>query len=383
MLLNVDFDNRYKKVREKMELEEMEAVVATCYPAVVYLTGAFFTPYRPGVAVIVTKQEIQLIVRALDIDRLSHECHISNVKGYNPFFKPMEVLVVESIKELNVPVGKIGFEIPPEQTWGMWSPTSFKRIEESLSEYSLVDASKLFSEITIVKEEVEIQNLRQAAAICDIGFETSLDIIKPGISEREVAAEAEMAMKKAGADYFVVGATVASGFRAAYLDAGEPTCTSKIIQRGDIVHLDFTPVYNNYMGDALRMIAVGSPSSEQQKLADDVEEIFNYEIELIKPGVKISEVSRKVRELKKKKGYGERTTWHDGHGLGIPPRNIPHIEPTEDREFCENMCFAIVVQIHPPERVGGMGLESPVIIRKDGPEILTRTPNTLLKARNS
>jgi Xaa-Pro aminopeptidase len=376
--LSIDFHQRVGKVRAAMSAAKYDAVVLTSYPSAVYLSGAGFTPYRPGVAVVVTQKDLQVIIRNNDVDRMHYECWIPDIKSYYPFGKGIVETIIESLETMKVSKGTVGFEIYPEQNWAVWSPTLFDKIRAGLSGATIVDATLLMAEIMLVKEEAEIQIMRQAAAICDIGFDTSIKAIRPGVTEIEVGAEAEYAMRKAGAAWFACPPIVASGFRAAYINTGETCVSEKIIRRGELICLDYTPIYNNYMGDAARMVSVGEPSREQKKIMDVTVDIYQQYMDMLKPGAVIGDVVKKVHDLTKKNGYGLGTgaLWHQGHGLGIPAHILPFMVPTCTTVIKANMVFAPNVCIAPGGVEGG-GLEEMVLIREDGAEMLCRTPRTL------
>lgn len=114
----------------------------------------------------------------------------------------------------------------------------------------------------MIKTEQEINIIKVACEIADRAFTHILDFIKPGKTELEVSNELEFFMRKQGATQSSFDTIVASGLRSA-LPHG--VATNKVIEKGDFVTLDYGALYNGYISDITRTVAVGEPS---EKLVD-------------------------------------------------------------------------------------------------------------------
>ena len=115
----------------------------------------------------------------------------------------------------------------------------------------------------MVKDPEEINHIKEAARIADNGFKYILNIIKPGITEREVARDLEYYMASQGATGPSFATIVASGKRSS-LPHG--VASDKIIEKGDFVTLDFGCVYKGYCSDMTRTIVVGNPTEKQKEI---------------------------------------------------------------------------------------------------------------------
>ena len=130
----------------------------------------------------------------------------------------------------------------------------------------LVPVSGLIEKIRLIKTEQEINIIKAACEIADNAFTHILDYIKPGQTELDVSNELEFFMRKQGATSSSFDIIVASGVRSA-LPHG--VATDKIIEQGDFVTLDFGALYNGYISDITRTIAVGQPAF--RKVSGDVQ----------------------------------------------------------------------------------------------------------------
>ena len=126
------------------------------------------------------------------------------------------------------------------------------------------DCTHVMSELRIVKEEEEIKLIQAAAKVADKGMEATIKAIKPGMTESQVAAEAEYAMRQAGAEDFW-RSYVSSGPRT-NIAHGLPS--SRKLQTGDLVMIDIHPIVNSYSTDICRMVCVGEPTEEQLSVYD-------------------------------------------------------------------------------------------------------------------
>jgi Xaa-Pro aminopeptidase len=380
-LTPINYRGRIDKIREAMARENFTAVIVTRAASIYYTSGCYFLPFRPGAAVIIPLEgDVEIVARAVDYGRLPYETWIPKIRpwvGWATNAYPettLEQAILDALRAEKSTRGKIGFELGMEQEPGRVAPGTYDAI---LPEATLADATHILDRIMMRKEREEILLLQEAAAIADAGVAAAVEAIRPGVRETEVAGHAELAMRRAGANWFMGQTIVASGFRSAYAFAGEPCASEKLIQLGDIVHLDCSPVYRLYLGDLIAMVAVGEPTKEQAALAKAVDDITEEYLTLFRPGAVVAELDQFAREAKKRAGYGEYDCWINGHGMGCPPRTPPYFTPKDKTVLEPDMVVELIVQVHPP-KVGGMAHEFAVHITDGDPVPLNRTPRRLL-----
>jgi Xaa-Pro dipeptidase len=227
----------------------------------------------------------------------------------------------------------------------------------------------------IIKEPAEIELLRRAAEIADLGMQAAFEAVAVGRSELAIAGAAELAMREAGNEFVwsVTGTEVGAGYRQAY-----PLCftvmpTQKRVQHGDMLTIDLHPTYGCYLGDLSANAVLGTPTSEQRELAEAWKQVADAILTRLKPGAVISDVATAARQTAESLGYGEYTVPFYGHGLGTDAR-IPHtITETNHAVLEPNMIVEIDMQMTVPRRAG-MRLETAVLITDGGHEQLNRVP---------
>lgn len=197
-------------------------------------------------------------------------------------------------------------------------------------------------ELRRVKAAEEIECIRKAAELADRGYEFFAATVQPGMREYELVAEVEGFLKSHGAeDNFML---IASGGTEV---VGMKPPTDRKLQKGDSVITELTPCVNGYYAQICRTVVLGEPSKQQRESFAIFEEAQRAGQDLIKPGVKASEVAKAQNDVFRKYGYGDYTgakyTRVRGHCLGLYPDETPHILEDVDYPLKANM----VVIAHP------------------------------------
>jgi Xaa-Pro aminopeptidase len=204
------------------------------------------------------------------------------------------------------------------------------------------------------------------------------------MTETEVAGIAEYAMRKAGSELswsFTGGQEIATGSRTAYSWGGCTPPTRKRIEPGDNVLLDLHSMYNLYLGDLARNAIMGRPSPEQRELSDAFVAACNLLLESLKPGTTYGQVAAKVDSFLDDIGYRQFALPGYGHGIGIlgnewypvvVDSQVPY-ESNGGLVLQPNMVEVAAVVLNKPG-VGGMRMETPVLITEDGNEPLNKAP---------
>ena len=181
-------------------------------------------------------------------------------------------------------------------------------------EAELKPVSGLVEKLRMVKTADELAILKKAAKIADDAFAHIITFIRPGITELDVSNELEFFMRKQGATSSSFSIIVASGLRSA-LPHG--VATNKVIETGDFVTLDYGALYNGYISDITRTVAVGEPSDKLKEIYAVTLEAQELALKDIKPGMTGIEADAIARDYIKSKGYGEAFGHSTGHGIGL------------------------------------------------------------------
>jgi Xaa-Pro aminopeptidase len=230
----------------------------------------------------------------------------------------------------------------------------------------------------MVKDAAEIGVLRDAAQRLDDVAHAAFGAARAGVSERDVAAALEAAMRQAGYERLAFDTIVASGPHAAlpHYRAGD-----RILTEGDLVVLDFGGVLDGYCCDLTRTVSIGPPSSEARRLYTAVYDAHQAAIAAVRPGVETSAVDAAARQILEDRGLGAAFGHGTGHGLGLDVHEEPRI--TRPRPDVPSMPLApgMVFTIEPGAYLAGFGgvrIEDDVLVTEAGCEVLTRVPRELL-----
>lgn len=201
----------------------------------------------------------------------------------------------------------------------------------------------------IIKNEKEIESISKAAALGDRCFTYILGYIRPGMSEKQVAAEIERFLYENGAEALAFETICVSGENSNQ-PHGVPS--DKIIEKGEFLTLDFGAVIGGYCGDMTRTIAIGSASPEMRNVYAVVLEAQLAAIDFIKAGVRCFDADKVARDIITKAGYGEYFPHGLGHGVGTEVHEPPTLNSKSSEVLEKDMIVTIEPGIYIPDKFG-------------------------------
>ncbi|MGE0503545.1 MAG: M24 family metallopeptidase [Rhizobiaceae bacterium] len=244
----------------------------------------------------------------------------------------------------------------------------------------LPDATHTFTPETLgglrmMKDAAEFKALKANAGIADRAMQKALAAIRPGMTELELAAVVKDHFASEGATpaFWIVGAGGNGAFP--HHQTG-----GRKLEEGDAVVIDIGARKSGFPSDITRMAVVGRPPEGYGQMHTIVEKAVQAALKAARPGVKAKEVDAAARNVIADAGYGEYFVHRTGHGMGIDGHEPPYITATSETVLEEGMVFSIEPGIYIPGRFG-IRLEDIVILREDGPEILSSLPRDLHVAR--
>lgn len=244
----------------------------------------------------------------------------------------------------------------------------YRKWSETMPDVELVPLDNVIEEIRKNKDPDEIDAIVRAVDVATRAFTEVFNGIRPGQTEREVANNLDYTMRRLGAQYPSFPTIVASGPRAA-LPHAEPT--DRVIQKGDMIIIDFGAHVNGYCSDETCTISVGDVNGILRDIYEIVKDAKKQALDAIKPGMLIKELDGVVRGYIEKAGYGEFYRHGTGHGVGIAVHEAPAINSGAEGSFEEGMVVTIEPGIYIPN-LGGVRLEDMVLITAGSPRVLTR-----------
>ena len=180
-------------------------------------------------------------------------------------------------------------------------------------------------------------------------------------------------MRSQGATSSSFDIIVASGLRSA-LPHG--VASDKKIEQGDLITLDFGALYQGYVSDITRTVAVGEPSDKLKEIYKIVLDSQVLALEKIKPGMTGIEADAIARDHIKSKGYGEAFGHSTGHGIGLEVHEGPGLSFRSETVLEPNMAVTVEPGIYLPG-IGGVRIEDDILITETGNERLTHSSKEL------
>jgi Xaa-Pro aminopeptidase len=249
-----------------------------------------------------------------------------------------------------------------------------KQMQEALDGIGFIPVGGLVEEMRMIKDASELQIIREAARIVDRTFMQILNEIKPGMKEKEVALRLEILMREMGASSSSFDIIVASGKRSA-LPHG--TASDKVLEKGDLVTLDFGAYYKGYASDITRTVMLGKPNDKQKEIYDIVLEAGKRTIDAIRPGITGKEADAVARDYIKLRGYGDYFGHGTGHGLGLEVHEAPRLSAQGDTALAPGMVVTVEPGIYLAD-FGGVRIEDDVIVTESGCEVITHANKELI-----
>lgn len=265
--------------------------------------------------------------------------------------------------------GRVGFErhavtVAQRERW-----------EETLEGVELIGVGEEVERLRWAKDAEELAILRAAQDATDDAFEDILDLLVVGITERQAAAQLELAMSRHGSDGLSFDPIVAFGEHAA--EPHHRPC-HRALAEGDVIKMDFGAMVDGYHTDMTRTVAFGEPAPELRKVHDVVAAAQQAGIDALRPGVVAGDVDRAARRVIDDAGYGDRFTHGLGHGVGLEI----HEGPSLRRDGEDVLPVGAVVTVEPGVYLPGMGgvrIEDAVEVTEDGPSVLGASTRELIE----
>ncbi len=221
-----------------------------------------------------------------------------------------------------------------------------------------------------VKSGDQLVSLKAAADLNHQAFDLILPMIRPGVTEREIALELEFALKRLGGEANAFDFIVASGLRGA-LPHG--VASGKKILEGELLTIDFGTIVNGYHSDETVTLAIGEVDRKLRQIFDIVLEAHDSALAVVKPGMPICDLDAVARDFIMSKGYGEYFGHSLGHGVGLEIHEYPAVSDRSDQKLAEGMVITVEPGIYIPG-TGGVRIEDTIVVTTDGFEALTSIP---------
>ncbi len=352
---------RIEKLIESMNEVEVEGVIISDPYNRRYLSG--FT--GSSGYLLITKNRQYMLTDFRYIEQATNQCQEYRVID---FFKKG---LAETMLELAIENGitRMGFEN------SHLTVKEFDYFQDNIPDCQWIHMDDMVERIRMIKDADEIRTIERAAAIGDAAFSHVLEIIKPGMTEQEIALELEFFMKRQGASKLSFDSIVASGVRSSIPHA-EPT--NKVIEQGEFLKMDFGCILEGYCSDMTRTIVVGKADDRQKEIYELVRKSQMAALDGIKAGLTGKECDAFARDIISEAGYRENFGHGLGHSLGLEVHEQPRFSMMCEDVIEAGMIMTVEPGIYIPE-FGGVRIEDLVLVTEDGIRNFTGSTKELIE----
>jgi Xaa-Pro aminopeptidase len=315
------------------------------------------------------------------------------------FVTPRDVILITDFRyqtQIREEVGDLArITIEPQSLWvGLWQQLAhlsyvdvagfesahvlhrdFQRLLEAGGRWQWRPTVDLVEALRERKDAGELALIEAANGIATRALARTLPQVHAGMAELEVAGVLEKALRDEGSEGFPFASIVASGPRSALPHARS---TSRRIESGDFLLLDFGAETQGYCADITRTCVVGVARPEQREIYDVVRAANESAASRVRAGMTGRDADAIARDYIEQRGYGDLFGHSLGHGLGLEVHEAPRLARTADGALAEGAVVTIEPGIYRPGW-GGVRIEDDVFLGPSGPKILTTFTRELIE----
>lgn len=354
--------NHLENIRARLAQWELDAVLLTCRANRFYATG--FDSYDTDGVCLITAEETYYWTDGRYLEAAQKQVEHA-VIGLMDRRHPYTALIADALERHGV--RRMGFDD------GYMTVADYQRYRAALS-CELIPATARLSELRAVKDPEELARMRQAQRIAEAALEEVLNDIRPGVTEKFLAARLTFLMLQGGAENVSFDPIAISGANTS-MPHGVPS--DKPIEAGDFVTMDFGALYRGYCSDMTRTVAVGHATDEMCRVYDTVLQAQRAGIAAARAGVTGQAVDQAARDVIAAAGYGAYFTHSFGHSLGVEIHESPNASPSNAEPLPSGAVISAEPGIYLPGKFG-VRIEDVLILNENGCENITSAPKELL-----
>ncbi len=353
---------RINRLRRKLQSENLEGIVVTNPEQIRHLCGFSGSS---GLLVL-TRSKAEFLTDFRYLDQAKEEVRgakVTVVKGGDLISNLKQVA---ALQRRNARLAFSGEYV---------SVSARERLASALPGVLWVNGDRALADMGWVKDRADLEQIKKAVAIGDEAFKRILGIIRPGVREKELAAELEYQMLMLGSERPAFESIVASGYRSAMPHG---LASGKKIAKGDFITFDFGATVGGVVSDMTRTIVVGKATPRQKKIYALVLKAQLAGIARVRAGVDGKSVDEACRSIITKAGYGKNFGHGTGHGIGF----FIHMGPRAGLTSTDKLMINNVITIEPGVYISGWGgvrIEDDVLVTGSGGKVLNKAPKNLLE----
>ena len=262
------------------------------------------------------EDEPVIVLRDTDLALALETSWVGDVRAYRLMFDDVPALFARVAREKGLAGGggRVGVEI---QSYAIPHALGLA-LARAVAPAEIVDVTGLLGLPRLIKSPAELAYVREASTFAEAGLAAARRTLRPGITEIDLAAEVEHAMRAAGSDYWSIPTELAGGSRSA---GGHATPRARRIGRGDLVHLEFAGVAARYHATAIHTLAAGAPGERAGEVYEVARASLAAGIAAVRPGAEVAAIEEASLEPVRAAGLEHAAVMRFGYGLGVayPP----------------------------------------------------------------
>ncbi len=352
---------RIRAVTELLERDGLDAAVISHLPNIRYLTGfsgsSALLVLSGGTATLVTdfRYASQAPAEAGNVAQVV----VDRVNVWD--------LVARVLSQASA--GMVGFE-------AAHLPVQDAERLSGLGTFQVVPTSELVERLRVAKSPGEVDAIRRAAELAQAALAEILPGVHVGLTELDVAAGLEGALRRRGSEWHPFPTIVAAGPRSALPHARS---TGRPISAGDLLLLDFGAQVDGYCADLTRVVVVGARATARQREVHSVVQAAQERaMTEVRAGMTGQDADALARDVIAARGFGEMFGHSLGHGLGLEVHEAPRLSPTAETPLPLHAVVTIEPGVYLPGW-GGIRLEDDIHLGPDGATCLSDHHTELLE----
>ncbi len=370
---------RVARAQALMEDAGLAACVCTA-PELIY----YFSGYEAHTHLAIDSQALmlfagddtpRLVLRDGDVPQADETLTLGEMRPFRLGAEPLAKIIADSVGKLAVRGARIGLDLAgPTLSGGL-----LMALEDALAPAEIRDCWRLLGQLRTVLSTAEIAYLREAATYVDKGVDALLTIPKAGMSEIELAAEIEYAMRRAGSDYPAVPTWMAAGPRHHCQHA---QASPYRFQAGDLIHAEFAGAARRYHTVSMGSVVLGEPNARMSEMAHAAQVGYAAGLAEARNGARIGDLEKAYRAALAELGMGDCAVMRFGVGISAayPPvwENQITIQAECDDLLQAGMAFYIHSSMQSMTDSHGMLFGGSYLMTEAGPERLDKAPIELV-----
>lgn len=362
------YETRRKRLVQLLDAYGLQGIALMPGPSLFYLTGfRFHLMERPILALFTVEGKAALIAPELERPRTE-----GFFPGYLFYYgedpRRWPEVFHQALKAVGLTRARVGVE-PTRLRF-----RELRLLETAAPRATWEEATEVLAELRTRKDEGEVEHIRRAVAVAEAALKATLAVVRPGMTEQEVAAELVLQLLRHGSEpELPFPPIVASGPNSANPHAMP---TDRVLQPGDLVLIDWGARVEGYVSDLTRVFVLGEPRPEWLRWTRLVEEAQAAACAVARPGVPAGEVDRAARQVLEEAGYGPHFLHRTGHGMGLEAHEPPYLYGENTRLLEPGMVFTIEPGLYFPGH-GGVRIEDDVVVTTQGCRVLSTLPRGL------